>query len=86
MQFRREELVESWDEMKEKLRQKYIPPSFSQQLWDKWNMLTQGNMSATDYIIKFDVYLNRCSAIELKSPEQCLGSGQVLGTITAKSS
>jgi len=54
--------------MKEKLKHKYIPPFFSQQLLDKWNKLTQENKSATDYIAEFDEYLNRCSAIELESP------------------
>ena len=39
---------------------------------DKWNMLTQGNKSDISYIIKFDEYLNQCSAIELESPEQTL--------------
>ena len=33
-------------------------------------MGTQGNKSATDYIAKFDEYLNRYGAIELESPEQ----------------
>jgi len=28
-------------------------------------MLTQENKSITDYITKFDEYLNRCSAIRL---------------------
>ena len=63
--FRRDDPVETWDDMNDKLRLKYLLPSFSQQLLDKWNMLTQGNKSATDYITKFDEYLNRCSAIEL---------------------
>ena len=58
MRFRREESVETWDEMKEKLRQKCIPPYFSQQFLDKWYRLTQRNKSATDYITKFDEYLN----------------------------
>jgi len=39
---------------------------------DKWNMLTQGNKSDISCIIKFDEYLNQCSAIELESPEQTL--------------
>ena len=52
--------------MKYKLRLEYLPPSFSQQLLDKGSKLTQENKSATDYITKFDEYLNRCSAIELK--------------------
>jgi len=64
--------VETWESMKEKLMLKYVPLSFSQQLLDKWNRLTQGNKSATNYISKFDVYLNRYGAIELESPGQTL--------------
>ena len=51
---------------------KYIPPSFSQQLLKKWNRLTQENKSTTDYIAKFEEYLNRCGAIEFEFPEQTL--------------
>ena len=58
--------------MKEKFILKYISPSFSQQLLDKWNRLTQANKSATDYITKFDEYLNRCGATEFESPKQTL--------------
>jgi len=36
MWLRSEVPVEIWDEMKEKFRQEYIPPSFSQQLQEKW--------------------------------------------------
>jgi len=71
----------------EKLMLKYVPSSFSQQLLDKWNRLTQGNKSTTDYIAKFAEYLNRCGAIELESPNRpYLGLGQALGMITAESS
>ena len=59
---------------------KYVPPSFSQQLLDKWNSLTQGNKSAIDYITKFDEYLSLCRAIELESPEQTLSRSRT-GTI-----
>jgi len=34
--------------------------------------LTQGNKSATEYIAKFDEYLNRCGAVEFESPEHTL--------------
>jgi len=39
---------------------------------DKWNRLTQENKSTTDYIVKFDEYLNRCGAIEFEFLEQTL--------------
>jgi len=71
MRYRREDPVETWEGMKEKLTLKYVPLSFSQQLLDKWNRLTHGNKSATDYVAKFDEYLNRW-AIELESPGQTL--------------
>ena len=32
--------------------------------------MTQENKSATNYITKFDEYLNRCSAIQFESPKQ----------------
>ena len=72
MRYRRDDPVVTWDNMKEKFRLKYIPHSFSQQLLDKWNRLTQETKSATDYIAKFDEYLNRCGAIEFESAEQTL--------------
>jgi len=35
-------------------------------------MLTRGNKSATDYIVKSNEYLNQCGAVEFESPEQTL--------------
>ena len=59
MRYRREDLVETWEGMKEKVMLKYVPSSFSQQLLYKWNRLTQRNKSAIDYIATFDEYLNQ---------------------------
>jgi len=39
MRFRRKEPVETLDEIKEKHKQKYIPPFFNQQLLDKWGQM-----------------------------------------------
>ena len=87
MRYRREDPVETWEGMKEKFMLKYVLPSFSQQLLDKWNRWTQGNKLATDYIAKFDEYLNQNGAIELESPNKpYLGLGPVLGMIIAESS
>jgi len=58
--------------VKEKLSLKYVSTSFSQQLLDKWNRLTQENKSIIDYITKFDEYLSRYGAIEFESPEQTI--------------
>ena len=50
-------------------------------------LIDSGNKSATNYIAKFDEYLNRCGAIELESPDiPYLGLGPVLRMITAESS
>ena len=38
----------------------------------EWNSLTQENKSATDYIAKFDEYLNWCGVVEFESSEQTL--------------
>jgi len=48
MRYKRDDPVETWEGMKEKLMLKYVPPFFSQQLLDKCNRLTQENKSATD--------------------------------------
>ena len=70
MRFRKDDPVETLEGIKQKLRLKYVPPSFS--LLDKWNRLTQENKSATDYIARFDEYLNQCGAIKFESLEQIL--------------
>jgi len=43
--------------MKEELEIKYMPPSFSAHLKDKWHQYTQGNKSAKEYVEKFDEFL-----------------------------
>ncbi|XP_038989081.1 uncharacterized protein LOC120112937 [Phoenix dactylifera] len=61
---RRQEPIRTWDEMKDKLREKYLPTSYQQRLLDQWQTLTWGNKSVTDYIAKFDEYLMRCHVNE----------------------
>ena len=72
MRYRREDPMKTWEVMKEKFWLKYVPLSFSQQLLDKQNRLTQENKSATDYIAKIDEYLNQYGTVEFESPEQTL--------------
>jgi len=67
MRYKREDPVKTWEGMKEKLMLKYVPLSFSQQLLNKWNRLIQGNKSTTEYITKFDEFLNQYRAIEIVS-------------------
>jgi len=47
--------------MKDELKGKYVAPSFSDHLMDKWHQYTQGNKSAKEYAVKFDEFLIRCN-------------------------
>ena len=61
---RRQESIETWEKKKERLRQKYLFTSYKQRLLDQWQKMTQGNRPVSEYIIKFDEFLMRCSVIE----------------------
>ncbi|MQM13939.1 hypothetical protein Taro_046866 [Colocasia esculenta] len=56
--------IESWEEKKVKLREKYLPASFRHRLIDRWQNIFQGTCSVTEYIVEFDGYLMRCGARE----------------------
>ncbi|KAK4477808.1 hypothetical protein RD792_017070 [Penstemon davidsonii] len=60
----REEPITLWAEMKERLREKYVPLSYHQQLLDKWQSLRQGSMLVTEYISKFEEFMLRCNVTE----------------------
>jgi len=60
---RDQESIDTWRRMKDELKGKYVPPSFSACLMDKWHRYTQGNKSAQKYVEKFDEFLIRCNAI-----------------------
>ena len=62
--------ITAWGEMREKLRRKYLPASYTQKLLDQWQTLSQGSKSVADYIAKFDEYVMRCKVVE--SPEVTL--------------
>ena len=49
--------------MKNELKGKYVPPSFSDRFMDKWHQYNQGNKSAKEYVTKFNEFLIRCSTI-----------------------
>ena len=50
--------------MKTKLRDKYVPVSYTQKLLDQWQRLNQGNKTVAKYIAKFDELAMRCSMVE----------------------
>ena len=64
LEMRRQEHVGTWEEMKVKLREKYLPPTYRQRLIDQWQSLTQGNRPVAEYIAEFDDYLLRCGVNE----------------------
>jgi len=42
MRLRHQEAIQTWDEMKLKLQEKYLPVSYKR-LLEQWQRLTQGN-------------------------------------------
>jgi len=64
MTLRRQELVQTWDEMKSRLQEKYFPVSYKQRLLDQCQCLTQDNQPVTEYVTNFDEFLVRCGENE----------------------
>ena len=64
---RGENPIATWQGMKRRLRDKYLPVSYNQRLIDQWQKLTQGNKSIAEYIAKFDEYVMRCDVEESES-------------------
>ena len=58
--------------MKDELREKYVPPSFSACFMDEWYQYTQGNKSAKEYVTKFDEFLIRCNTLNIERHAQIL--------------
>jgi len=52
-------LVESWEKMKDKLKEKYLLEFYMDHLLDKLHNLCRDNMSVRDYIARVD-YLTLC--------------------------
>ena len=59
-----EEPIIHWGEMKERLKQKYLPLSYQQSLLDEWQTLRQDNMPVAEYIAKFEEFMLRCDIRE----------------------
>ena len=69
--------IKTWDMMKEKLKGKYVPPSFSDRLMDKWHQYTQGNKLEKEYVAKFDEFLIRYSTFSKEGQAQILSRFRV---------
>jgi len=65
--------IETWDMMKDELKDKYVSPLFSDRLMDKWHQYTQGNKSVKEYVAKFDEFLIRCSTFSKEINSNSLG-------------
>ena len=50
----------TWNEMKERLRDEYVPISHQKWLLYQWEQLIQKNRSMRKYIRDFEWYLTRC--------------------------
>jgi len=64
MRLRNQETIKTWDEMKLKFQEKYLPVSSKKYLLDQWQHLTQGNRPLSKYIKMFDQFLVRCNEDE----------------------
>ena len=42
--------------VKDELKDKYVPPLFSDRLMDKWHQYSQDNKSTKEYVAKFDEF------------------------------
>lgn len=58
------EPIGTWEGMKKKLKEKYLPLSYHSRLMDQWNSLRQGRISISDYIACFNELMWRCDIIE----------------------
>ena len=58
--------------MKDELKGKYVPLSFSDRLMNKWHQYNQDNKSAKEYVAKFDEFLIRCSTFSKEGQAQIL--------------
>jgi len=64
--------------MKDEPKGKYVSPSFSDRLMDKWYQYTQGNKSVKEYVTKFNEFLIRCSAFSKEGQAQILSKFKVV--------
>ena len=59
--------ITTWTGMTAKLRNKYVPMSYSHKLLDQWQRLSQGTRSVAEYIARFDEFVMRYNVDESES-------------------
>ena len=57
MRLRQQETIQTWNEMKLKLQEKYMPVSYKQCLLDQWQRLTQGNRLVSEISRSLIIFL-----------------------------
>ena len=58
---RREPPVSTWEEMKSRMRGKFVPAYYQPMIIDEWQHLRQGDGTVADYIARFDDLMIRCN-------------------------
>ena len=60
--------MESWEEIKQKVKKKYLPDFYKHRLLDKLHSLRQGGKSVQEHTIEFDdlTYVARCEKTPTK--------------------
>lgn len=66
----RQPQIVKWDDMKHKLKQKYLPCDYDDELFEQLTTLRQWNMSIVEYMNKFEELKIRCRGVE--DPRQTL--------------
>ena len=61
---RRGTFIESWEEMKQKFKEKYLSDSYTHRLLDKLHNFRPGSRSVQEYITDFDDLTLRCEVQE----------------------
>ena len=61
---RHEAPVTTWEEMKSRLRGKFVPACYRPMIIDEWQHLRQGDETVVDYIAQFDDLMIQCNIDE----------------------
>ena len=64
LEIRRQDPIETWNGMKFKLREKYIPLNYQDKVVDQWQRIHQAKKSALEYVTEFDELMMACGLKE----------------------
>jgi len=69
---RRQDPLEIWSAMKDKLKNKYVLASYYDHLLNNWQWLTEGTKSIKGYVAQLDEFLIHCNDLGTESNAQIL--------------